>query len=300
MFLYEYFRNYVILNEYNVCKNSEVFEVFNKIEKKTEVIKILKNDDFNSINIYAYIATTLNHPNILTATSEKTLITPENNLCKVLTYKKCDLDLFDFVESNLEKMDKKQQYYIFKQMVSSVQYLHDRGLAHCDIKLENFLVEKEGVVNPKIYLIDFENVCTQKNKKAKGYNKGSSLYLSPEATRYNKGKIDAKAVDIWALGITFHTFLTGYFPFKCRVENESEEEINDDDEEEKLEVDEEEKLEVDEEDNFLKININHDLSLLEIDLLEQMLTKNPKKRINIAQILDHPIFYTFHTFQNYI
>eukprot|EP01095_Lingulamoeba_sp_RSL-Kostka_P010159 TRINITY_DN3601_c0_g1_i2.p1 TRINITY_DN3601_c0_g1~~TRINITY_DN3601_c0_g1_i2.p1 ORF type:complete len:292 (+),score=72.28 TRINITY_DN3601_c0_g1_i2:93-968(+) len=287
----QFFEKYTVTKQIHLSGNSEVFEVFNKIEKKTEVIKILKNEDFNSINIYANIATTLKHPNILTATSEKTLITPENNLCKVLTYKKCDLDLFDFVESNLEKMDKKQQYYIFKQMVSSVQYLHDRGLAHCDIKLENFLVEKEGVVNPKIYLIDFENVCTQKNKKAKGYNKGSSLYLSPEATRYNKGKIDAKAVDIWALGITFHTFLTGYFPFKYHEDNESEEEISDD---------EEDKLEVDEEDNFLKININHDLSLLEIDLLEQMLTKNPKKRINIAQILDHPIFYTFHTFQNYI
>jgi len=59
-------------------------------------------------------------------------------------------DLFDIVEKN-QGLTESQSKLILKQLVSALNYLHDKGICHWDIKLENILVD-----SPKtIKLIDF-------------------------------------------------------------------------------------------------------------------------------------------------
>eukprot|EP01095_Lingulamoeba_sp_RSL-Kostka_P010153 TRINITY_DN359_c1_g1_i8.p1 TRINITY_DN359_c1_g1~~TRINITY_DN359_c1_g1_i8.p1 ORF type:complete len:247 (-),score=62.24 TRINITY_DN359_c1_g1_i8:107-847(-) len=242
--------------------------VYNKEEKKIEIVKVLKNKPLRQLKKESKISTTLNHKNILQATSEQTLITDDGDLCKVLTYKRCDSDLFDYCNNPDIELTKADIYEIFRQMCLAVQYLHDNGMAHCDIKLENFLIERIEGEEKKVYLTDFEHLVDQKRRKTKKYKPATILYRSPETFKEKKRKIDAKAIDIWSLGISFHCMASTYLPFSCCEDDKAIKETI----------------------RKGKISIDEDLDEIEIDLLERMLDRNPKTRITISEILKHPIF----------
>lgn len=78
-------------------------------------------------------------------------------------------------------------------------------------------------------------------------------------------QIDWKAVDIWALGVTFFSFVFMKLPFFGG------------DEEELIEKIKEENV------NWGEKGISEELK----DLLEKMLDKDPKKRINVEEIGEH-------------
>ena len=77
--------------------------------------------------------------------------TEEDKVYTVLEYCKHG-DLFDFILA----VEKKGKFipenivrYYFHQLVDAISYLHDKGFAHRDIKLQNILVNKE--YNLKIF-----------------------------------------------------------------------------------------------------------------------------------------------------
>mmetsp|Transcript_7962 Transcript_7962/g.7456 ORF Transcript_7962/g.7456 Transcript_7962/m.7456 type:complete len:115 (-) Transcript_7962:387-731(-) len=85
-------------------------------------------------------------------------------------------DLFDFVRlGNLTQNDSMK---IFEQILDGLEYLHSRGIAHRDIKLENILVDKDN--NAKIS--DFGFAC-QPRENCTGMVSGrfgTFTYLAPE------------------------------------------------------------------------------------------------------------------------
>lgn len=59
-------------------------------------------------------------------------------------------ELFDRIEPDVGmKMASAQRY--FKQLISGVEYLHDRGIAHRDLKPENLLLD----INDNVKISDF-------------------------------------------------------------------------------------------------------------------------------------------------
>ena len=64
-------------------------------------------------------------------------------------------DLFDFVSSNGGKLTQIDSMKIFQQIINGLEYLHLKGIAHRDIKLENILMDKDN--NAKIS--DFGFAC---------------------------------------------------------------------------------------------------------------------------------------------
>jgi protein-serine/threonine kinase len=63
-------------------------------------------------------------------------------------------DLFDFLELTNHYIEEKFALKIFKQVVEGVKYLHDLGIIHRDLKIENIMMssKREDAV-PKI--VDF-------------------------------------------------------------------------------------------------------------------------------------------------
>ena len=94
----------------------------------------------------------------------------------------------------------------------ALNHAHELNLIHRDIKPDNILVTKKGVVKVADFglakALDDEDMSMTQS----GTGMGTPLYMPPEQAR------DAKNVDhrtdIYALGCTFYYFLTGKLPFE--------------------------------------------------------------------------------------
>ncbi|CAE7331123.1 CPK2 [Symbiodinium sp. CCMP2456] len=106
------------------------------------------------------------------------------------------------------------------QMASALDYMHSRGVIHCDLKPGNTMLltpfSMEDAMNgswPHVLLVDFGLAEIFDEQVALGGPatvKGSPAYLSPEGF---DGKLTQKS-DTWALGVMLYEMLVGARPFR--------------------------------------------------------------------------------------
>lgn len=100
-------------------------------------------------------------------------------------------------------------------MAEAFEYLHSRGIAHRDLKLDNVLIEEKTNM---IKIIDFGFAAfCQEGQKQKIFC-GTPSYMAPELVK--KAEYDGRHVDMWALGVLLFAMLSGTFPFKGQSEKE--------------------------------------------------------------------------------
>lgn len=91
--------------------------------------------------------------------------------------------------------------------------LHAQNIIHADIKPDNILVVYRGFLQAKV--IDFDCSFFEKDKPKLGEElNGDLVYLSPESFLHIaevESNLSAK-MDVFALGILFHQYLTGGLP----------------------------------------------------------------------------------------
>lgn len=165
-----------------------------------------KRDYVKKITSEYCIGTTLRHPNII-ATIE--IVYENNRIFQVMEY--CDYDLFAIVMSN--KMSYEEICCCFKQILTGIEYLHSIGLAHRDMKLDNCVINSQGIVK----LIDFGAAVVFSYPHSKTLVEssgivGSDPYLAPEVCIFTK--YDPRPVDIWSVAILFACMVLKKFPWK--------------------------------------------------------------------------------------
>ncbi|GAC1675536.1 MAG: hypothetical protein NVS9B9_30690 [Ktedonobacteraceae bacterium] len=101
---------------------------------------------------------------------------------------------------------------ILEQVASALQFAHERGLIHRDIKASNILLasEKHGL---HMYLADFglaEDINGPGGITKTGFLIGTPEYMAPELAE----EPATTSSDIYALGILLYQMLTGKVPFK--------------------------------------------------------------------------------------
>ncbi|NUN48849.1 MAG: protein kinase [Candidatus Brocadiae bacterium] len=96
---------------------------------------------------------------------------------------------------------------IIVQTASALQYAHERGIVHRDIKPGNIIITPEG--NAKLMDFGIARVVTEQTENEEVI--GTAEFMSPEQVR-GKG-VDGRA-DIYSLGIMAYKMTTGRCPFE--------------------------------------------------------------------------------------
>lgn len=97
---------------------------------------------------------------------------------------------------------------LVSMMLSALRFLHDRGIVHRDIKLDNFLLETKDP-GSKIKMIDFGFSAHFKPREILHRDVGTPYYVAPEVL---EKAYDCKC-DIWSIGVVTYMLLTGQPPF---------------------------------------------------------------------------------------
>lgn len=153
---------------------------------------------------------------------------------------------------------------ICRSIVNVVNICHFMGVMHRDLKPENFLLSSkdEGAM---LKATDFGLSVFIEEGKVYRDIVGSAYYVAPEVLRRSYGK----EIDIWSAGVILYILLSGVPPFWAETEKGIF-------------------------DAILEGQIDFDsepwptISNSAKDLVRKMLTQDPKKRINSAQVLEHP------------
>jgi len=112
-------------------------------------------------------------------------------------------ELFDKI-SELGKYSEADAAGVLVQIFRGLSHMHAKGIAHCDLKPDNFLFHASG----KLKIIDFG----MSKRIPRGYLSvlcGTPYYTAPEVI---KGQYH-KAADCWSVGIVMFVMLFGYPPF---------------------------------------------------------------------------------------
>ncbi|KAJ3024482.1 UNVERIFIED_CONTAM: hypothetical protein HDU68_008133 [Siphonaria sp. JEL0065] len=223
-----------------------------------------KSDPIDLVREEIAIMKKLNHPNIVRL--YEVLHDPNSEII-YMVYELMEKGVVMEVslDSVTTPFDESMARFYFRQLILGIEYLHEHEISHRDIKPDNLLISNDNVLK----IVDFgvSEMFSKQNDMTKK-SEGSPAFFAPELCIPNHGEISAKAVDIWAIGVTLYCFVRGQLPFG--KSGGSIVEMNDD----------------------IK-NSNPDLSNTSlsaqlVDLLCKLLHKNPATRITIDEIREHP------------
>jgi serine/threonine protein kinase len=121
-----------------------------------------------------------------------------------------ETDLFLEIYDNGAVSEQKGRDLI-KQILSGLKYMHEKGFAHRDVKLENILI-----VGQKLKICDFDLTikCVDENGKPieNKERRGTLEYMAPEVIS-GEGSIDPRLTDVWSCGILLFALLTYTYAF---------------------------------------------------------------------------------------
>ncbi|KAF9875477.1 calcium calmodulin dependent protein kinase [Colletotrichum karsti] len=154
--------------------------------------------------------------------------------------------------------------YWFRDLILGIEYLHEQGVIHRDIKPDNLLLTEDDVLK----VVDF-GVSEMFEKPGDGMmtakSAGSPAFLAPELCVVRHGDVDGKAADIWSMGVSLYCLRYGKIPFEHDGVLEMYEAIKT----------ESPSIPDDENPDF-------------VDLMNRVLEKDPKSRIPMTELRDHP------------
>lgn len=178
---------------------------------KTVAVKLLKEEYLNDRELLRRFqkegkaSLRLHHDNIVRAFD-------------IGEYENVPYIVFEFVEGNTiediikskGKLSAQEAIALCCQILDALQYAHEHGIIHRDIKPQNVIVNEHGIAKLADFGIAREVSASTLTFDGKNVI-GSVHYISPEQAR---GDSVSEASDIYSTGISLYEMLTGDVPFR--------------------------------------------------------------------------------------
>jgi serine/threonine-protein kinase len=204
---------YRVLSELGAGGMGVVYRAMDLLLEREVAIKRLRSEFASSASVLerfrkeAQLQAKLNHPNIAQL---YTLLQDSDSLCIVMEF------IDGTVLRNFMPMPWLSAVPVVLQILEALDYAHRRGVLHRDVKPENIVVNREGVV--KVMDFGIAHALGAARMTRERVVIGTLEYMPPE--RILNREMDQRS-DLYSVGVLLFEMLSGRLPFI----NESEYEL---------------------------------------------------------------------------
>lgn len=111
------------------------------------------------------------------------------------------------------QLGERQAAVTMQQIFRAVNYLHETGICHRDLKPQNFLfATKDPIETCTLKLIDFGLARMTDGQTFLKTKAGTPYYIAPEVLTGNY----LPSADLWSCGVIMYLLLSGYPPFRAK------------------------------------------------------------------------------------
>ena len=211
-FIGQTFENrYTIVNVIGIGGMATVYGAYDQVTGRSVAIKMMNKKLEHSprqIRLFVNESTALSllsHPNIVQVYN-----TVFTNSTKYI--------IMEYVEGiTLKKhidhrgaLPEREVLYYATQILSALDYIHSKGIVHCDIKPQNIILLQNGSIKVADFGIARLDAMLDTSKERSDVALGTVYYVSPEQAQ---GKAPKAESDIYSLGVMLYEAMTNRLPF---------------------------------------------------------------------------------------
>lgn len=222
--------DYKVIEFLNKDAFGSCYIVYSEKYKMNFVCKVSSWHKLNAAHKQSYerevnALTSLNHPNIVRTYD---VFTGLNYLFIILEY--CTGgNLLEMLHTG-KNVPQTEYIKYFRQIADALNNMHQKGFAHCDVKLSNIIIDEFG----RAKLCDFgltqfidtksasedesssdesdsESSCETGSRRSRQLA-GTMNFIAPEVMM--EQVYDPFKADVWSFGVTFYALATGRLPFR--------------------------------------------------------------------------------------
>ena len=252
-----------IIGEGSYSKVYEVIQQPNRKRYAAKIIRLHKQSTNYQTKFWPQeleVMSVIEHPNIIFI--RKILSVKQNSIIIIIMEYAVNGTLVSQLKD--KPLSEETAKKLFVQIFDGVRYLHSKGIAHRDLKLENIMLD--GKNKPLISDFSYSLFC-EKDKKMTDFC-GTPCYFSPQILRNEP--YNPFLYDVWSIAVCLYIMTNGTLPFEFGTQDSDHSMML--------------RQQLNREWKFRNKCLSPELK----DLLNKMLEPDPLRRYTMDQVLRHP------------